>query len=228
MTKIKDNHFTNFTTVLYPDSPEDVARMDILFSPECVDIFKLVYILHDRDRWVQAEVDEYNERKASGESVSSVVPVVGELKKPHYHLLMSSVCSTGTTLSGFCKRVDIPVNRVQPVSDSYGVLFYMPHRDPYSRRVGKFVYEVSDLKGYLPRIRKVFSKRSNNYIQLREYAEMIDQGCDLSEITEYLSSLPDSSDTLPYDVFEKYQYFIVAMANQWDRRYLHKIPSSDS
>lgn len=55
-----------------------------------------------------------------------------------------------------------------------------------------------------------------NFVQLGRYADMVESGVSLCDIVR--SVISDEKQDLLVDSFDKYNHFIVAMSNQFDRR----------
>lgn len=109
----------NFQGVLYPDS-ESYDCGEVL--QKLSDFPEYVYILHDMD------VDEN-----------------GELKKPHYHWLISN--GVPTTLSAIVGRLDVPSNSVEFCRSFRAFLLYMIHANAPE----KHQYSMEDLQGEFKR-----------------------------------------------------------------------------
>ena len=109
----------NFQGVLYPDS-ESYDCAEVL--QKLSDFPEYVYILHDMD------VDEN-----------------GELKKPHYHWLVSN--GVPTTLSAIVGRLDVPSNSVEFCRSFKAFLLYMIH----ANAPDKHQYNMDDLQGEFKR-----------------------------------------------------------------------------
>lgn len=176
-----------FAFILYPDDDRHMWVLRMLNRyPQ---IYRVVYILHDKDVWEKSDEEEDPQH------------VAGTLKKPHYHVLC--VYKSKVTASSFSRKLGGVY--CQLVSDRFAYILYMLH-DTFESR-DKFQYLPQDLKGDSRLIGSVLC-RSNAYLQLVELCKHIDSEHGLESVISYVASNPSYQDT-----FEKYQYLIVAVNN---------------
>lgn len=121
-----------FLAVIYPDS--ETYDFEILLNrlPYYWDNF--YYILHDKDKYLELDYDEY-----MADNGKEPEWKIGDLKKPHYHLI--GYCSP-TTLGRASIKFGLPSNYVQiavkPLKDN---IQYLIHRkEPW-----KYQYEVEEI-----------------------------------------------------------------------------------
>lgn len=192
--------FRNFGLILYPDNRDD---MDLLrYLNNFVNLYHAVYILHDKDRFSPEDIEK--EIKQFG----SANHEVGEIKTPHYHVLFCY--PSAVTASSMCKH--LCVNFVEPISSALAQYEYILHVDRSSlSNEYKHTYSPEELQGYTEKIMRYF-KQNSNFVELRGLAEMVEADMSLIDIVKTLS---DSG--ADFDDFSRYQYMLVAMANQRDR-----------
>ena len=116
-----------FAFILYPDDDKHMWVLRMLNRyPQ---IYRVVYILHDKDVW------DKNDEEENPEHVS------GTSKKSHYHVLC--VYKSKVTASSFSRKLGGVY--CQLVSDRFAYILYMLH-DTYDSR-DKWQYLPQDLKG---------------------------------------------------------------------------------
>lgn len=187
--------YVNFALVLYPESEH---HQRILFYLERrSETFRPVYILHDRDVWVEG--DELPEGAK-----------IGDRKKPHWHVSISYPCqTTASAVSKFLGGV-----YVEGLNNPASYLFYMIHDTPESWH--KERYDASELHGDMAKIKKVFGKNAY-FVQLKYIANDIANGDSLIDIVQDVS---ESDEYLFIETYKKFGGLITAMAYQFDRRSL--------
>lgn len=186
-----DKRCNSFCCILYPDDAKHERILQMLLRyPQ---IYRLVYILHDRDVYLQRDIDaeilKYGEAKHE----------VGESKKAHYHVFIRyknsvSPSSFSNSLGGIF---------VEAVSDSYSYLRYMLHDTPDSW--DEFSYLPQDLRGDSKLI-GMLSQRNDYYIQLSHLCNLFDCEHGLRHLVNYVTTYPQYSDT-----FERFQNFLIAV-----------------
>ena len=70
--------FRTFACELYPEDDEHIKVLEYIIT-----YFEYAYILHDKDVWEEEKVDN------DGVTIHKV----GDLKKPHYHVVLPSLFS---------------------------------------------------------------------------------------------------------------------------------------
>lgn len=176
-----------FCFLLYPD---DYRHMWVLQKlNRYPQIYRLVYILHDKDSWDEDDEKENPEH------------VAGTLKKAHYHVMC--VYKTNVTASSF--SIKLGGIYCQLVSDRYAYMEYMLH-DTFDS-CNKWQYLPQALKGDSKLI-GVMMRHNEYYIQLVELCKLFDSEHGLESVISFVASNPAYQDT-----FEKYQYLIVAVNN---------------
>lgn len=176
-----------FCFVLYPDDDKHIWVLQMLNRyPQ---IFRLVYILHDKDSWTEEDEKE------------NPVHVAGTLKKPHYHVMC--IYKNSVTASAFSQKLGGIYCQI--VSDRYSYMLYMLH-DTFDSR-DKWQYLPQALKGDSKLIGSMM-RHNEYYIQLVELCKLFDSEHGLESVISFVASNPAYQDT-----FEKYQYLIVAVNN---------------
>lgn len=176
-----------FCFILYPDDDKHMWVMQKLNRyPQ---IYRLVYIFHDKDSW------DYEDEKENPEHVA------GTLKKAHYHVMC--VYKNSVTASAFSQKLGGIYCQV--VSDRYSYMEYMLH-DTYDSR-DKWQYLPQALKGDSKLIGSMM-RHNDYYIQLVELCKLFDSEHGLESVISFVAANPAYQDT-----FEKYQYLIVAVNN---------------
>lgn len=129
MDKVKTR---KFVLLLYPDSESydcgkvlEYMRMN----------YETAYILHDKDRWTKEDEQENPEHKD------------GELKKPHYHVVLRWVGKSARYRGGLAKELNIPKEACEPIlaEDCDGALLYLVHAGEKE----KYQYTLEEVKGSL-------------------------------------------------------------------------------
>lgn len=185
--------YVNFALVLYPESEQHQRILSYLERRR--ETFRPVYILHDRDVWVEG--DELPEGAK-----------IGDRKKPHWHVSISYPCqTTASAVSKFLGGV-----YVEGLNNPASYLFYMIHDTPESWL--KERYEASELHGDMAKIKKVFGKNAY-FVQLKDIANDIANGDSLIDIVQDVS---EADEYVFMETFKKFGGLITAMANQFDRR----------
>ena len=105
-----------FEFVLYPDDETHVKALDIIKQS-----YQYVYILHDKD--LNAD---------------------GELKKPHWHVLIKGF-NSAVWSSSICEQLGIGENCIEKVRNFQSALRYLIHKDD----LDKAQYSVDDVQGNL-------------------------------------------------------------------------------
>lgn len=146
--------FINFAVEFYPDRLEHMDMLKYLENHS--HLFRIVYILHDKDVWTQDDVNEIIEKKAKGEYEKDI-PVVGSLKDAHIHCVIH--CSYQMTVSSFLKFFGVWINYAIGVNDINAQILYFIHDTPNSMH--KYQYPASELKGDKKLISRVTGQNRN-------------------------------------------------------------------
>lgn len=174
----------NYAFIFYPDCDKHMELFDYIKRS-----YKYVAILHDKDL------------KDDG---------TGELKKAHYHVLVSY--SNPRSMTGVLKEYkDFDVSHAEPIQSTDNYIKYMKHDTADS--MSKYQYEISDLQGDTEMIARAFSKDDDEYCV---------NG--LSEILDIIETIPfpslkyvtrhviDNRELLP--AFKKYNYLICRLVSE--------------
>ena len=176
-----------FCFILYPDDDKHMWVMQKLNRyPQ---VYRLAYILHDKDIWDDDDEKENPEH------------VAGTLKKAHYHVMC--VYKNTVTASAFSQKLGGIYCQV--VSDRYSYMEYMLH-DTFDSR-DKWQYLPQALRGDSKLIGSMM-QHNDYYIQLVELCKLFDSEHGLESVISFVAANPAYQDT-----FEKYQYLIVAVNN---------------
>lgn len=129
----------SFCIVLYPEDDKHKYLLDWLSA-----FRKVVYILHDKDRYLKSDVD----------GVKVTDDMVGSLKKAHYHVVINydNARSLKSVQKEFTDFYNFGTDRtsnfhVEPVSDLRSYIEYLTHSDLKSQYLGKSMYRRSSLMG---------------------------------------------------------------------------------
>lgn len=176
----------DFLMMLYPEDPKHVSLLE--YIKEYEHIWQFVYILHDRDVWT----DDDDEVK-NGEHV------VGEAKKPHWHVLIhrKDQSSAGAQSKFFGVHVE-------KCSNVEGSLMYFVHKTPAS--IHKAQYDWDDLKGSKKLLDKVLIQKSH-FVQLRYFLDLSRKGIPFAEMVMRVE------DDHNLSVEEKNEYLAFALAH---------------
>lgn len=158
-----------FTFEVYPDTKNEgmLYALEYVQDQEGRLFPAIAYILHDKDVW--EEDGEGNELQDDGTFIK-VEHKKGDLKKPHYHVVIKMRNTTSETSMEkfFCNAVK--VFKVESI-DSY--LQYLLHRTPESRH--KYQYPDEALYCTKSLRTKVLGKKTN-FVQFGELLEDVSQG----------------------------------------------------
>lgn len=128
-----------FAIVLYPDDDKHKYLLDWLSA-----FRKVVYILHDKDRYLKSDVD----------GVKVTDDMVGSLKKAHYHVVIyyDNARSLKSVQKEFTDFYNYGTDRtsnfyVESISDIRSYIEYLTHTDLKSQYLGKAMYLRSSLMG---------------------------------------------------------------------------------
>lgn len=187
----KPARFRNFLCEFYPD---DDKHMNILaMLNRYPQMFKVVYILHNKDVWDDDSIKKYKD-KHNGDCPYNK----GESKKAHIHCLVVnrspiSVSSMSRTLGGLhvkvCRDVDASLRYfIHDTFDSWGKAPYSPDN----------MFGDSKLISRL-------AQRNSYYIQLQTLCHLFDSEHGLRSVIDYVADRPEYQET-----FERFQYLIVA------------------
>lgn len=195
--------FRNFACILYPEDAlhERVLQMMLRYPR----LYKAVYIYHDKDVYSEQDFEDWR-AEHNGETPNWNV---GDRKKVHIHVLFS--WRVGRDAESMCKFLHV---YVQGVSDRDSMLHYMIHDTPDSWE--KHSYSVDDLHGD-EKVISLLKSQNSHFVQLEEILEDMENGSMLMDIVRKINRSPNSK--VLYEVFEKYEFFICACANQIDRRF---------
>lgn len=191
----------NFVCVFYPEDPKHVWLLNQMIT-KYDRIFRAVYILHDKDTYLQSDYDAYVQNEGKQPEWH-----VGDLKKAHYHVLLqysSQRLVTGVSESLAGVHVEI-------CSNVDAQLLYFIHGDYNSR--DKYQYPISDMQGDRRTIQRLV-RQNAHFVQLGNIADQIETGATLAQIIKQAPL----SDDLSVETIERYQTLVIAMSNQFDRR----------
>lgn len=128
-----------FCIVLYPDDAKHKYLLDWLSTRR-----KVVYILHDKDRYLKSDVD----------GVKVTDDMVGTFKKAHYHVVIyyDNARSLKSVQKEFTDFYNFGTDRtsnfhVEAVSDLRSYIEYLTHTDLKSQYLGKTIYLRNSLIG---------------------------------------------------------------------------------
>ena len=129
----------SFCLVLYPDDDKHKYLLDWLSTRR-----KVVYILHDKDKYLKSDVD----------GVKVTDDMVGSLKKAHYHVVIyyDNARSLKSVQKEFTDFYNFGTDRtsnfhVEAVSDLRSYIEYLTHCDLKSQYLGKTIYLRDSLMG---------------------------------------------------------------------------------
>lgn len=197
--------YRDFCFELYPDN--DLHMRLLAHLEEFPKLYRCVYILHSRDKYDDDALEKWKKNN-NGELPNWQI---GDIKKPHYHVLIH--WKEGMSLSAMRKHLRL--DYVEGVSSIFGKLCYFLHKGP--QWWDKEPYSVSELHGDSKTISLLESKTQILY-NLGEFADFISGGVSLLQLPSVLlKSFSDSERSQMLECFDKYEHFIVAMANQYDR-----------
>lgn len=115
--------------ILYPD--DNINHKHALYIIQ--QKYDYLSIYHDKDKYIFDVLDDNG----------SVIHQKGELKKPHYHILLHF--NNPRYTSGVAKELQIEDNLLQKCSSADSYIIYLTHKDEPL----KHQYDVSDFSGTL-------------------------------------------------------------------------------
>lgn len=108
------------------------------------------YILHDKDAYTEKDVEEWNIKN------NGVCPFgIGELKKPHYHVI--GCLKNPTILKCAAKKFGVSSNHVQKVGKLSKAIQYLVHRNNEE----KYPYPVDEIRCKSRNLEKYFADNSS-------------------------------------------------------------------
>lgn len=121
-----------FVFVLYPDAENYDCKKVLEYMQSN---YECAYILHDKDKWTHEDEEQNADHKE------------GELKKPHYHVVLRWVGKSPRYRGGIAKEMNIPKESIEPIiaEDCDGALLYLVH----SGEKDKHEYSIDEVKGSL-------------------------------------------------------------------------------
>ena len=123
----------NFTAIVYPDSEDYDYHLILNRLSSFWD--KFYYILHDKDCYLESDYEKW-----IADNKSDDVPFQpGELKKPHYHIVVSH--NDPVILGRAAKKFGLSSNYVQTVHKLKPAVQYLIHLN----NPEKFQYSPSDI-----------------------------------------------------------------------------------
>ena len=179
LNKFKDR---KFMILLYPDDVTHARAYEILTTS-----YDFASILHDKD--IYSEMDITSEIKKYGQAKHDV----GELKKPHYHIIISTGNNPKWN-TALAKELGIEVRFIEKIKKVERALEYLIHYNDED----KYQYDVEEVQGVL----KSRLKASINSIDKSE-------GEKVKELIDYIRS---QDGVIMYDDFGEY----CAVSGYWD------------
>lgn len=158
----------NFGVILYPDRLEHRNMLEYLEKHDY--LFQIVYILHDRDLYDEEDIEKIKKRKEEG-TYTKDVPNVGDIKEPHYHVLIH--CKNPYSLKGFLNFFHAWIDHAEVLNSVASSIMYMLHDTPNS--LNKVPYHPKELKGDIGLIRSVVN--NSNFVQLGELLDLVELNC---------------------------------------------------
>lgn len=204
--------FRNFLVMLYPDCAEHMNMLNYLEQHSY--LFQIVYILHDRDVWDEEGIEELRKKKAVGE-YDDYIPNVGDLKKPHYHVLIHK--KNPQSLKSFKEFFHIWIQKVLVCSSMESSILYFLHETPDS--MSKPHYSVDELKGDKRMIKSVV--QNSHFVQLGELLDLFEKYD--GRMLSVLRNIQETDDITYLDTLKQYQSLLNTVSNQEQRRYYEKM-----
>ena len=205
----KQNHpeYTYFRMMLYPEYDykhklvlEELEKNKTVFP-------KLIYINHNKDIYTE-EVTT-----ATGE-----VHHIGELKKPHVHVLFK-LKKKGRP-STIIRHFEGLISYVEGVENEYASATYLTHENAKSRLQGKPIYSREELKGDKDFIRELFIQNTNSVL-FNELLRVVKTMGTMFDVFEYLNKTGDEE---KYQLAKKHAHLLVIMQNQQNNFYKNFSP----
>ncbi len=181
MARLSDNYTKReqkqsrvFTCELYPDSSS--YDCDMLLRRLSYYWDKYYYILHDKDVYTEEDYDKYlSENKYEPDWV------IGQRKKPHYHVI--GVNGSPCMLGRAAKKFGVPSNHVQPVQKFKNTVQYLIHLN----NPNKYQYEPEEIitnDESLPTILKRKQEAEEKADMLLQFILTSDV-CSITELSKY-------------------------------------------
>ncbi|MBE6913816.1 MAG: hypothetical protein E7472_02635 [Ruminococcaceae bacterium] len=102
---------------LYPDSQQEVIEY-------IINNFSCAYALHDMDIWTQEEIDE----KTALNPETPFPYTAGELKKPHYHFILT-FSGSGRYFHAIANELGVPMNTICRCNSLRRAYEYLWHKN---------------------------------------------------------------------------------------------------
>ena len=107
-------------------------------------IKRYAFILHDKDSYTFDDVQQFKER--FGVTDDSKLPKEGELKPPHFHIVLELKNALRLDLIGRWFNVNSNyVNKSVGMGAFYDNCEYLLHSNPNQKELGKYEYSTSDV-----------------------------------------------------------------------------------
>lgn len=204
LDKVKDR---KFCLLLYPDADDYPCKKVLNYLEKN---YEIAYILHDKDKWTGDDESENASHKA------------GELKKPHYHVVLRWTGASARYRTGLAKEITqalkleriFPKTAIEPCGKLDGSLMYLIH---YGEKE-KYQYKMEKVKG-TERLMELFYKlisTSEGGLTAGEMMEDIINWIDAYENRSILvKELVRYCISCCYmDVYRKYSYSIHRMIDE--------------
>ena len=151
----------NFLCIIYPDSESYDYQLILNRLESFWD--KWYYIYHDKDFYTELDKDRYetrNKEKAPFE--------VGEIKKPHYHIIGS--LNSSRTLANASTKFGIPSNMVERVGNFKKSVQYLIH----ANNPEKYQYDKKEIITNDDELEKVLKMKSSDTEKAKTLLEFIE------------------------------------------------------
>lgn len=144
----------NHRVILYCEDPSHVKALEIIKSN-----YDYAYILHDKDTYLEDKENETGLHK------------VGELKKPHWHVVLSNKKGNSIYNTALAKKLGIEKNYIKVCDYLDEALLYLIH----FQELEKYQYPIDDVISncYIGRLKNEIAKQNNNNLSEPEAVEYI-------------------------------------------------------
>lgn len=176
--------------ILYPDDNENHKRALSIIQKN----YDYLFICHDKDTYTFDVFDDNG----------VVIHSKGELKKPHYHILLHFINPRYTT--GVAKELGIEDNLLQKCSSADSYIIYLSHKDEPL----KYQYDVSDFSGTLiNKVFRVYEKPADLESQFNNIVDFIENHRNISyrELGRWCSTYGYLGIFLKYQSYFKEIYY---------------------
>lgn len=195
-----------FTLMLYPDCEEHCRILEYIKAHE--HITKYVYILHDKDVWLEDDEDDENEDDVELNPRGEI----GSLKKPHWHVLIKTkIRSVPKSVAKF-----YGLKCVLKCNNPVNYMLYMLHDTLQSKQKAQYTYE--ELQG-TDELKRLIAHKNANFVQLEKMLALMHDAPTVADMMTVVQQTSVEWEWLQFAEFVlKHGALVVGMSNQEIKR----------